>query len=58
MVASRGVLVSDETVRRWCDKFGQEFAAGLWRAVNQNGVVMAWPSELQCVALLTDSTDT
>src|SRR4051812_7268625 len=66
-MASRGVLVSYETVRRWCDKFGNEYAAGLrrrraqtgekwhldevflningvrhylWRAVDQNGVVL------------------
>src|SRR4051812_11407894 len=29
MMASRGVLLSHETVRRWCDKFGQQYAAGL-----------------------------
>ena len=29
MMAARGVLVSYETVRRWCDKFGQAAAAGL-----------------------------
>jgi putative transposase len=29
LMAARGVLVSYETVRRWCDKFGQSFAAGL-----------------------------
>ena len=28
-MASRGVLVSYETVRRWCEKFGHLFAAGL-----------------------------
>lgn len=66
-MASRGVLVSYETVRRWCDKFGRAYAAGLrkrrartgdkwhldevflningvrhylWRAVDQNGVVL------------------
>ena len=66
-MASRGVLVSYETVRRWCEKFGHLFAAGLrkrrartgdkwhldevflningmrhylWRAVDQNGVVI------------------
>jgi putative transposase len=67
MRASRGVLLSYETVRRWCDKFGPQFAAELrsrrprtgdkwhldevllkingithclWRAVDQNGVVI------------------
>ena len=66
-MAARGVLVSYETVRRWCDKFGHMYAAGLrrrrartgdkwhldevflningvrhylWRAVDQNGVVI------------------
>ena len=29
LIAARGVLVSYETVRRWCDKFGQKFAADL-----------------------------
>ena len=28
-MAARGVLVSYETVRRWCDKFSHLFAAGL-----------------------------
>jgi putative transposase len=29
LMAARGVLVSYETVRRWCDKIGHQFAAGL-----------------------------
>ncbi len=28
-MAARGVLVSYETVRRWCDKFGKQYADGL-----------------------------
>jgi putative transposase len=28
-MAGRGVLVSYETVRRWCDKFGKQYADGL-----------------------------
>ena len=28
-MASRGVLVSYETVRRWCEKFGHPYVAGL-----------------------------
>jgi putative transposase len=28
-MASRGVLVSYETIRRWCEKFGPLYAAGL-----------------------------
>jgi putative transposase len=67
ILAERGVPLSYETVRRWCEKFGQSFANGLrrrrprpgdkwhldevfirirgelhylWRAVDQNGVVL------------------
>jgi len=67
LMATRGVLVSYETVRCWCDKFGKQYADGLrrrrarsgdkwhldevflkingvthylWRAVDQNGVVL------------------
>src|ERR671921_1892240 len=69
-MASRGVLVSYETIRQWCEKFGHLYAAGLrrrrsrtgdkwhldevflkingvthylWRAVDQNGVVLDIP---------------
>ncbi|GGV97040.1 hypothetical protein GCM10015535_67560 [Streptomyces gelaticus] len=33
LMLERGVLVSPETVRRWCTKFGQAYANGLrrWR---------------------------
>ena len=37
MMASRGVLVSYETVRRWCDKFGHQFAAGVRRRRPRTG---------------------
>src|SRR3954468_12642572 len=67
LLAERGFVVSYETVRRWCEKFGQTFADRLrrrrlrpgdkwhldevfvriqgvqhylWRAVDQNGVVL------------------
>lgn len=67
LLAERGILVSYETVRRWCKKFGASFADRLrrhrprpgdkwhldevfiriqgvqhylWRAVDQNGVVL------------------
>ena len=30
MLSERGVLVSYETIRRWCHKFGQTYADGLW----------------------------
>jgi putative transposase len=36
-MASRGVVVSYETVRRWCDKFGKDYAAGLRRRRSQTG---------------------
>ena len=29
IMTSRGVLLSYETVRRWCDKFGKQYASGL-----------------------------
>ena len=31
MMAERGITVSYETVRRWCDKFGREYAKRLKR---------------------------
>jgi putative transposase len=37
MMAARGVAVSYETVRRWCDKFGRQFAAGVWRRRARTG---------------------
>jgi putative transposase len=37
LMAARGVLVSYETVRRWCDKFGHQFAAGLRRRRARTG---------------------
>ena len=67
MMLARGVVVSHETIRRWCAKFGQAYASELrrrrprpgakwhldevfikirgvqrylWRAVDQNGVVL------------------
>ena len=67
LLAERGVVVSYETIRRWCKKFGQSFANRLrrrrprpgdkwhldevfiqiqgeqhylWRAVDQNGIVL------------------
>ena len=37
MMAARGVLVSYETVRRWCDKFGKQYADGLRKRRAQTG---------------------
>ena len=31
LLAERGIAVSDETIRRWCRKFGQRFADGVRR---------------------------
>ena len=31
LLAERGVVVSHETIRQWCTKFGATFAAGLRR---------------------------
>jgi putative transposase len=36
-MAARGVLLSYETVRRWCDKFGKPYAAGLRRRRARTG---------------------
>src|SRR4051812_27367234 len=36
-MAARGVLVSYETVRRWCDKFGKQYADGLRRRRARTG---------------------
>jgi putative transposase len=37
VLAERGVIVSHETVRRWCQKFGQSFASHLRRRRPQPG---------------------
>ncbi len=29
LLAERGVVVTDETIRRWCRKFGQQYADAL-----------------------------
>jgi putative transposase len=31
MMLARGVVVSHETIRQWCQKFGQTYANGLRR---------------------------
>src|SRR3954470_17159075 len=36
-MASRGVLVSYESVRRWCEKFGHLYAAGIRRRRARTG---------------------
>src|SRR6476620_3443770 len=37
LLAERGVVVSYETIRRWCKKFGPRFAAGLRRRRTRPG---------------------
>jgi putative transposase len=37
MLAARGVFVTYETVRRWCDKFGKQFADGIRRRRARTG---------------------
>ena len=39
LLAERGIIVSYETVRQWCGKFGPDYAQRqyLWRAVDQDG---------------------
>src|SRR3954453_13001007 len=37
LMAARGVLVSYETIRRWCDKFGKQYADGLRRRRARTG---------------------
>src|SRR5438309_7002596 len=37
MMAARGVMLSYETVRRWCDKFGKAYADGLRRRRARTG---------------------
>jgi putative transposase len=37
LMVARGVLLSYETVRRWCDKFGKSYAAGLPRRRARTG---------------------
>ena len=37
LLAERGIVVSYETVRRWCQKFGESFAKRLRRRCPQPG---------------------
>ena len=39
LLAERGIVVTYETIRQWCRKFGPEYAR-LWRAVDQDGDVI------------------
>src|SRR5207253_5813787 len=55
LLAERGVVVSHETIRQWCTKFGAAFAAGLrrrrgpsWRQVasGRGGAEDPWQTPL------------
>jgi len=37
LLAERGVIVTDETIRQWCQKFGQQYANTLRRRRVQPG---------------------
>ncbi len=37
LLLARGIIVSHETVRQWCEKFGPEYAAALRRRRPQAG---------------------
>ena len=37
LLAERGVIVSDDSIRHWCTKFGAAFAGGLSRATSMLG---------------------
>ncbi len=37
LLAERGIVVSHETIRQWCTKFGATFAAGLRRRRGRTG---------------------
>jgi putative transposase len=41
MMLQRGIIVSHETIRQWCAKFGQTYANALWRAPGPSGGYMA-----------------
>ncbi len=46
LLAQRGIIISHQTIRKWEEKFGRQFAnkipkrAAHWRAVDQNGFVL------------------
>ena len=41
VLATRNVLVSYESIRRWCEKFGHQFAAGLQKRRPRTGASFA-----------------
>ena len=44
LLAERGIVLSDETVRQWCQKFGQQYASALRRRRPKPGDKwLCWP---------------
>jgi putative transposase len=37
LLSARGIIVSDETIRNWCDKFGQKYCSQIRRSRGQLG---------------------
>ncbi len=45
LMASRGIIVTYETIRQWTLKFGQRYAknfAGVNRSTGENGISTRW----------------
>jgi putative transposase len=42
MMLQRGIVVSHETIRQWCVKFGQTYANGLRRRRPRSGDTWLW----------------
>src|SRR5438105_15934226 len=52
LLAERGIVVSHESIRQWCTKFGASFAAGLRRrcqlpARDSQNIAEQWASSAQ-----------
>ena len=42
LLAERGIIVSYETIRRWCQKFGPDYARKLKRRQGRLGEIGTW----------------
>ncbi len=52
LLAERGVIVTDETIRQWCQKFGQHYANALRRCRPRPGDKwLSWPKSSSVKAL-------
>jgi len=56
MVAARGVLLSYETVRRWCEKFGRQFAAGVREPDGSKVIPFGLDQDVENNPVLIDSS--